>query len=88
MRARIDSGAVAYIGFDPSENNSWVINEKGDWTYVNYQRDEFTQVISGYVVKQPDGRYRAFNCMETYSEFFKDKQNAIRLVQQKYREEA
>ena len=86
MRSKIRNGAVTYIGFDPSNNNSWIIDEKGDWTYVNYQPDEFTQVISGYVVKQPDGKYRAFNCMETYNELFDNKQKAIEFVQNKYEE--
>lgn len=84
MEARINCGAITYVGFDPSDNNSWIIDEKGDWTYVIYQKDAFTRIISGYVVRQPNGKYRAFNCMETYNKLFDDKQNAIEFVKQEY----
>ena len=87
MRSEMNYGAVTYRGFDPKDNGSWVIEEKGEWTYVCYQRDAFTKVISGYVVKQERGEYRAFDCMETYNKLFNDKQDAIRFVQKKYEEE-
>lgn len=88
MRSEVNCGAVTYIGFDPKDNNSWIIEEKNDWTYVCYQIGGFTRAISGYVVKQTDGKYRAFNCMETYNELFSDKQDAIKFVQRKYWEDA
>lgn len=88
MRSKIDCGAVTYIGFDPKDNNSWIIEEKGDWTYVCYQTDGFTRAITGYVVEQTDGRYNAFNCMRTYDKFFDSKQEAIEFVQSKHMEEA
>lgn len=84
MRATVQHGAVTYVGFDPSHNDSWVVEDKDDWTYVIYQRDAFTRVISGYVVRQPSGQYRAFNCMETYNKTFKDKQDAIEFVKTEY----
>lgn len=87
MKATMSNGVLTYVGFDPTDNGSWIIKEKDDWTYVNFQRDAFTQIISGYVVRQPDGRYRAFDLMETYSEFFDDKLKAIALVKQKYQQE-
>ena len=88
MRATVQHGAVTYVGFDPSHNGSWVVEEKGDWTYVIYQRDAFTRIISGYVVRQPDGQYRAFNCMETYNKAFDDKENAIEFVKMEHRKGA
>ena len=88
MRATVQQGAVTYTGFDPSHNDSWVVEEKGDWTYVIYQRDAFTRIISGYVVRQPDGQYRAFNCMETYNKAFDDKENAIEFVKMEHRKGA
>ena len=88
MKATVRSGAITYVGFDPSNNGSWVVEDKGDWTYVIYQEHEFCRTISGYVVKQPDGKYRAFNLAETYSEFFDDKHDAIAFVKKKYEEEA
>lgn len=55
MIAEKKDGAISFIGYD-TENNGKFIVEKGslnsDWTYVNYQKDGFTQVIFGYVVKQ------------------------------------
>lgn len=87
MRSEVNCGAVIYRGYDPKDNGSWIIEEKGEWTYVCYQRNEFTKVISGYVVKQTGGEYRAFNCMETYNKLFSDKRDAIRFVQKKYEEE-
>jgi len=88
MRATVHHGAVTYTGFDPSHNDSWIVEERGGWTYVIYQEDEFARIISGYVVRQPDGRYRAFDCMETYNKVFDDKENAIEFVKMKHGEEA
>lgn len=88
MRSEINCGAVTYRGFDPKDNGSWIIEEKNDWTYVCFQKDAFTRAITGYVVRQPNGKYNAFNCMRTYDKSFDDKQNAIAFVKKKYAEEA
>ena len=75
MIAEKKDGVVSFIGYD-TENNGKFIVEKGslnsDWTYVNYQKDGFTQVIFGYVVKQEDGKYKAFQ-LGTMETNFKDR---------------
>lgn len=75
MIAEKKDGAISFIGYD-TENNGKFIVEKGslnsDWTYVNYQKDGFTQVIFGYVVKQEDGKYKAFQ-IGTMETDFKDR---------------
>ena len=75
MIAEKKDGAISFIGYD-TENNGKFIVEKGslnsDWTYVNYQKDGFTQVIFGYVVKQEDGKYKAFQ-LGTMATNFKDR---------------
>ena len=48
MNATIQNGQVTYVGFNPNDNNKWFIETRGSYTYVNYQEDEFTQVIFGY----------------------------------------
>lgn len=60
MIAKKQDGLVSYVGFDTENNGKFIVETKGDWTYVNYQEDGFTQVIFGYVVKQNDGMYKAF----------------------------
>lgn len=52
MNATIQNGQVTYVGFNPNDNNKWLIETRGSYTYVNYQKDEFTQVIFGYVIKE------------------------------------
>lgn len=70
MIAEKKIGMLTYTGFDDVNNGTFVIETKGDWTYVNYQRDEFTQVIVGYVVKQIDGRYKAFQLDDRTIKYF------------------
>lgn len=64
------SGMVTYTGFDDVNNGTFIIDTKGDWTYVKYQRDEFTQVIHGYVVRQNDDRYKAFQFGDRNIKYF------------------
>ena len=72
MKTEIQSNGVTYIGFDADDNGKFIVTTNGDWTYVNYQEDEFTQVIFGYVVKQSDGKYKAFQ-LGTMETNFKDR---------------
>lgn len=65
-------GLITYIGFDTDNNGKFVVNTKGDWTYVNFQEDGFTQVIFGYVVHQDSGKYKAFQ-LGTFESNFKDR---------------
>ena len=67
MKAEIQSNGVTYVGFDIENNGKFIVETKGEWTYVNFQENEFTQIIFGYVVRQNDGRYKAFQLgtMET-----------------------
>ena len=72
MIAKQQDGLITYVGFDTANNGKFVVETKGRWTYVNYQENEFTQVIFGYVVKQDDGRYKAFQ-LGTFETNFKDR---------------
>ena len=75
MIAEKKSGSVDYIGYDTDNNGKFIVengNLNSNWTYVNFQEDEFTQVIFGYVVKQDDGRYKAFQ-VGTMETNFKDR---------------
>ena len=67
MKAEMQSNGVTYVGFNIEDNGKFIVETKGDWTYVNFQENEFTQIIFGYVVRQNDGRYKAFQLgtMET-----------------------
>ena len=47
---------VTWTGFDPVDNGKCIINTKGDWTYINYQNDEWGRSIFGYVVGNEHGR--------------------------------
>lgn len=75
---------VEWVGFNPADNESWVIETKGDWTYVNWQNNEFTQSIEGYVVRQKDGTYNAHNLVKTYDKYFDSKEEAIEFVKSKH----
>ena len=70
MVAKKQDGLVSYVGFDTENNGKFIIETKGSWTYVNYQEDGFTQVIFGYVVKQNDGRYKAFQFGDRNVKYF------------------
>ena len=70
MVAKKQDGLVSYVGFDTENNGKFIIETKGSWTYVNYQEDGFTQVIFGYVVKQNDGRYKAFQFGDINVKYF------------------
>ena len=70
MVAKKQDGLVSYVGFDTEHNGKFIIETKGSWTYVNYQEDGFTQVIFGYVVKQNDGRYKAFQFGDINVKYF------------------
>lgn len=74
MIAKRKNGLITYVGFDTDNNGKFIVetNRAGTWTYVNYQEDEFTQVIFGYVVKQDDGKYKAFQ-LGTFETNFKDR---------------
>lgn len=64
MSAKIQNGQVEYVGFNPSDNDKWIVETRGTYTYVNYQKDEFTQVIFGYVIEQKNGKYKAFHGLD------------------------
>ena len=83
MVAQVIQNGVTYTGFDPQDNGKWIIKTKGNWTYVNYQRDEFTQVIAGYVVQENE-KYEAYNFGRTYTEYFDDLDSAIEFSKEKY----
>lgn len=72
MNTIIQNGQVTYIGFNPNDNNKWIIETRGNYTYVNYQKDEFTQVIFGYVIKQNNGKYIASHGLDKKSEKYFD----------------
>lgn len=72
MIAKRQDGLITYTGFDTDNNGKFVVETKGNWTYVNFQRDEFTQVIFGYVVRQDSGKYKAFQ-LGTFETDFKDR---------------
>lgn len=72
MIAKRQEGLITYIGFDTDNNGKFIVETRGNWTYVNYQEDEFTQVIFGYVVKQDNGKYRTFQ-LGTFESNFKDR---------------
>ena len=72
MKAEIQSNGVTYVGFNIEDNGKFIVETKGDWTYVNFQENEFTQVIFGYVVKQDDGKYKSFQ-LGTFETNFKDR---------------
>ena len=72
MKATIQSNGVTYTGFDTEDNGKFIVETKGEWTYINYQENEFTQVIFGYVVKQDDEKYKAFQ-LGTFDTNFKDR---------------
>ena len=72
MIAKIQEGLITYIGFDTDNNGKFIVETRGDWTYVNYQEDEFIQVIFGYVVKQDNGKYKAFQ-LGTFETNFNDR---------------
>ena len=70
MVAKRQEGLITYTGFDTDNNGKFVVETKGSWTYVNYQENEFTQVIFGYVVKQNDGRYKAYQFGDRNVKYF------------------
>ena len=72
MKAEIQSNGVAYVGFNIEDNGKFIVETKGDWTYVNFQENEFAKIIFGYVVKQDDGKYKAFQ-LGTFETNFNDR---------------
>jgi len=70
MIATKQSGLVTYTGFDTENNGKFIVDTKGEWTYVNYQKHEFALVICGYVVKQNDGRYKAYQFGDRNVKYF------------------
>ena len=72
MVTKIQDGLVTYIGFHANKNKKFIVETKGNWTYINYQKDEFTRIICGYVVKHDDGRYRTHR-LGTFDTNFKDR---------------
>ena len=47
MVTKIQDGLVTYIGFHANKNKKFIVETKGNWTYINYQKDEFTRIICG-----------------------------------------
>lgn len=47
--AKLTDGVITYTGYDPSNNGKILIETKGDWTYITYQRGAFEQAIYGYI---------------------------------------
>lgn len=72
MIAQVQNGLITYTGFDTDNNGKFVVETKGNWTYVNFQEDEFTRVIFGYVVKQDNGKYKTFQ-LGNFESNFKDR---------------
>jgi hypothetical protein len=70
MVATKQCGLVTYTGFDTENNGKFSVDTKGNWTYVNYQKHEFLQVICGYVVKQDDGRHKAYQLGDRNVKYF------------------
>lgn len=70
MKAEIQSNGVTYTGFDTEDNGKFIVSTHGNWTYVNYQENEFTRVIFGYVVKQDNGKYKAFQFADRNIKYF------------------
>lgn len=54
-KATYTHNGVTYTGFDPDDNGKIIINTKGDWTYIDYQKNEWGQVIFGYIVANTHG---------------------------------
>lgn len=69
MVAEKKNGIIIYRGFDETNNGKFIVETKGNWTYVNFQENEFAQVVFGYVVKQDDGKYKAFQLGNFESNF-------------------
>lgn len=73
MEPKIQYGPVTYTGYDHKNNGKFIVERgKGTYTYVSYQNDEFTKTICGYVVKQNDDTYKAFQ-LGTFETDFKDR---------------
>ena len=80
MIANKQDGLVTYIGFDTENNGTFIVKTKEAWTYVNYQENEFTQVIFGYVVKQNDGRYKAFQFGDRNIKYFDSVDDGVEYI--------
>ncbi len=80
MKEAIKNGQVTYIGFDKKNNNKWLVETRGSWTYVDFQENEFTQVIFGYVVRQENGTYKAFQSGDRNVKFFNDVNDGIEYI--------
>lgn len=81
MNTKIQNGQVEYVGFNPSDNDKWIVETRGTYTYVNYQKDEFTQVIFGYVIEQKNGKYKAFHGLDDKNaKYFETVEDGIKYV--------
>lgn len=80
MKEELKNGQVTYIGFDKKNNNKWLVETRGSWTYVNFQENEFTQVIFGYVVRQENGTYKAFQSGDRNMKFFNNVNDGIEYI--------
>ena len=80
MVANKQDGLVTYIGFDTENNGKFIVETKGTWTYVNYQENEFTQVIFGYVVKQNDGKYKAYQFGDRNIKYFNSVDDGVEYI--------
>lgn len=73
-------GSITYTGFDTETNGRFIVETKGDWTYVNFQEDGFTQVIFGYVVKQSNENYKAFQCGDRNVKYFDSLDDGVEYI--------
>lgn len=53
--AKYTDGQVTYTGFDKNDNGICFIETRGDWTYITYQKNEWSTVIFGYIVANVRG---------------------------------
>ena len=80
MIAKKQDGLVAYVGFNTEDNGKFLVETKGNWTYINYQEDEFTKFIFGYVVKQNDGKYKAFQFGDRNIKYFNSLDDGVEYI--------
>ncbi len=75
---------VFYEGYDSKDNNDFNIKTIDNWTYINYQEDEFTQKIIGYVVRQENGKYMAFQFGDLNNKYFDVLEDGIEYIKSLY----
>ena len=80
MVAKKQDGLVTYVGFDIENNKKFIIETQGSWTYVKYQENEFAQVIFGYVVKQDNGKYKAYQFGDRNVKYFDTVDDGVKYI--------